>query len=321
MTAPVRHDAAHSTIAATSTDRLLARWRLAEPIRREWLAHGLDTAPADRSTTQDTLARIYARHGRPRPRFHWVDSPHQAQPLLTGLPTHDDLRRWVTGRPPPGAPPLISDIAAGLSRLRSALDESIVHPDPTRSPASGKKNVRKPDGIGQRWPVSAPADAIAAGVPLRVLLRQGIRDALWASLAVGFYLPVRAALAVEGPVPSAWYGQQDAYWVAYYDVLRRLGLAQYRRTDETQFDDWATLARSTGWWWPGERTCVLVERPAVVRTEPVPGGLHGEQRPARDVEAPVIYRDGWRPNVHREGWRPNVHRDGRRPASIARVSG
>jgi hypothetical protein len=319
VTAPVRRDAARSTIAATSVDRLLARWRLAEPIRREWLDHGLDTAPADRPTTQGILSRIYARHGRPRPRFHWVDSPHQALPLLTGLPTHDDLQRWVIGRPPPGAPPLISDIAAGLSRLRSALDEGIVHPDLTPSPVSSRKNARRPDGIGQRWPVLAPADAIAAGVPLRVLLRQGVRDALWTSLAVGFYLPVRAALA--GPVPSAWYGQQDAHWVAYYDVLRRLGLAQYRRSDETQFDDWATLARSTGWWWPGERVCVLVERPAVIRTEPAPGGLHGEQRPARDVEPPVVYRDGWRPAVHRDGWRPAVRRDGQRPTGSTRNTG
>ena len=41
---------------------------------------------------------------------------------------------------------------------------------------------------------------------------------------------------------------------------------------------------------PGEDRCVVVERPAAVRTEPVPGGWH-EQVRLTDVE----YRDGWRP--------------------------
>jgi len=48
------------------------------------------------------------------------------------------------------------------------------------------------------------------------------------------------------------YGQQDSHWIAYYDVLRRLGLARYRSADDKQFEEWATLARSCGWWWPGE---------------------------------------------------------------------
>jgi len=308
VTAPARRDAAHSTSPAPASDRLVAYWRLAEPVRREWLDHGLDTAPAGRATTEDILSRIYARHSRRRPRFRWVDSPRQALPLLAGLPTHDLLQQWIRARQPAGKPPLASDIAAGLSRLRSALDAAADHPDLTPPQAGRKKDARKKDawkkdagqkqdGAGSKWPVLPPIEALAAGVPLRVVLQQGVRDALRTSLVDGFSLPVRAALAAVGrqPVPTAWYGQQDAHWVAYYDVLRRLGLARYRRADETQLDEWATLARSAGWWWPGERTCVLVERPAVIRTGPVPGARHGEQRPASGVAGPVGYRDGWRP--------------------------
>lgn len=308
MTAPTRRDAARSTSPAPSSDRAVAYWRLAEPVRREWLDHGLDTAPADRAATEDILSRIYARHCRSRPRFRWVDSPRQALPLLTGLPTHDQLQQWIRGRQPAGKPPLASDIAAGLSRLRSALDASADHPDLIPPPAGRKRDAgnrdarkkdaaQKQDGAGPKWPVLPPIEALAAGVPLRVVLQQGVRDALRTSLVDGFSLPVRAALAAVGrqPVPTAWYGQQDAHWVAYYDVLRRLGLARYRRADETQLDEWATLARSAGWWWPGERTCVLVERPAVIRTGLVPGSCHGQRRPARDGDGPIGYRDGWRP--------------------------
>ncbi|MFV2085264.1 DUF6745 domain-containing protein [Micromonospora sp. LOL_021] len=308
MTAPTRRDAARSTSPAPSSDRAVAYWQLAEPVRREWLDHGLDTAPADRATTEDVLSRIYARHYRSRPRFRWVDSPRQALPLLAGLPTHDLLQQWIRARQPAGKPPLASDIAAGLSRLRSALDAGADHPDLTPAEAgrkkhAGNRDARKKDtgkkqgGAGPKWPVLPPTEALAAGVPLRVVLQQGVRDALRTSLVDGFSLPVRGALAAVGrqPVPTAWYGQQDAHWVAYYDVLRRLGLARYRRADETQLEEWAALARSAGWWWPGERTCVLVERPAVIRTEPVSGAWHGEQRPASGLAGPVGYRDGWRP--------------------------
>ncbi|MDG4767701.1 hypothetical protein O7632_26935 [Solwaraspora sp. WMMD406] len=324
MTAPARRDAAGSTAPATYVDRAVAYWRLAEPIRREWLDHGLDTAPADRVTTEYILSRIYARHHRPRPRFRWVDSPDQAMPLVAGLPTHDQLQQWVMARQPAGRPPLISDIVAGVSRLRGALDECLDNPiltppsPATRRGESGKVPRKKTENEGRRWPVLPPDEALAAGVPLRVVLRQGVWDALRTSLADGFYLPVRATLAARGrPVPSAWYGQQDAPWIAYYDVARRIGLAQYRRSDERQLDEWAALARSAGWWWPGEQTCVLVERPAVIRTEPVPGSRYGERRLRRDADrrsgvdghsdvdgrsgadGPIGYRDGWRPPVHR----------------------
>ena len=91
-----------------------------------------------------------------------------------------------------------------------------------------------------------------------------------------------------------WYGQQEASWVAYYDALHRLGLARCGAEDTDHFGDWAVLARSCGWWWPGERVCVVVERPAVVRIEPIPGTSHEEARLGKDG---VEYRDGWHPRL------------------------
>jgi hypothetical protein len=125
------------------------------------------------------------------------------------------------------------------------------------------------------WPELPPQEAIAAGMPIEVLVHQGVRTALHRRLLHGFCRPVRAALAAHGQVPVCWYGQQDASWVAYYLALRRLGLARYGSDESGHLDHWATLARSCGWWWPGERVCVVVERPETVLPEK------------------IRYRDGW----------------------------
>ena len=287
MTALLRPPAAVDQIIAAGPVRApepgLASWQQAEPIRREWLAVGLATEPADRPAVEAILTRLYARHRRPRPTFSWVDSPRAAAPHLAGQPSHEDLQRWVRGRQPSGTRPIASDLAAGLSRLRSALDACLTPPSFDRPPPKRGKPY-------EPWPVLPVPEALRLGIPFREIVRQGVLDALRTSLAAGFHHPVRAALATGKPTPISWYGQQDAPWIAYYDTYRRLGLAHYPRADEEQFDEWATLARCGGWWWPGEECCVLAERPAVVRVEPVARALHEEVRPTA-----IEYRDGWRP--------------------------
>jgi hypothetical protein len=207
-------------------------------------------------------------------------------PHLTGLPTHEVLQAWVMAACPQGTPPVASDLAASLSRLRSGLDECAVHPDLDAPPWAKKPEKGKP------WPNLPPLDALRVGVPLREVLRQGVRDALYTSLAHGFFLPVRTAL---GAIPVCWYGQQDAFWIAYYDALRRLGLARYPSVLEEHLDDWAALTRSCGWWWPGENTCVVVRRPVAIRTEPVPGAWHEQVRLQCGDRPAVEYPDGWYP--------------------------
>jgi hypothetical protein len=285
VTAPARRDDAAKPPLASRSKTTHDLWQQAVQIRQEWLDHGLSTQPADRVTAERSLTGIYARISRPQPRFEWVDSPHKALPMTVGLPTLDVLYRWIRDPRPPGTPPVASDLATVVSRLRGALSEGVVHADPELSPAR-KPKTKDP------WPELPPLDALAAGVPLGVVIHQGIRGALHRSLANGFYLPVRAALAGDGPLPVCWYGQHDASWVAYYDVLQRLGLARYGPDESRHFGDWAALVRSCGWWWPGEDVCVVVERPGTVRTEPVPGTWHDE---VRLRHGGVGYRDGWYP--------------------------
>ncbi|RFS84556.1 hypothetical protein D0T12_13430 [Actinomadura spongiicola] len=263
------------------------RWREAAEFRREWLDHALSTRPADRRATERSLTAIYARlsRPRPRPRFVWVDSPKQAMPLVGGWPTVQDLYAWLRDPRPPGPPPLASDLAMVAHRLRGSLGAGVVHADPEVSPVL-KGRRREP------WPDLPPPEALRAGVPLGVVLHRGIHDAMHRTLGAGFRGPVHRALTGGSPGPVCWYGQQDAAWIAYYDVLHRLGLARYRPDDLDHLGHWAALARSCGWWWPGDEVCVVVERPESVHAEAVPGTRHDEVRLGRDG---VRYRDGWHP--------------------------
>lgn len=262
-------------------------WEEAVKIRQEWLGHSLCTQPADRASAEHHLTAIYARIGRRPPRFVWVDSPSRALPLIAGLPTLDQLYAQVRDWRPTGRSLLAGDLALVASRLRVALSNAVRHPDPELSPVRKTKR-------GDPWPYLPPGPALQAGVPLGVVLHQGIRLALYRSVSRGIAHRIRDALAVAGPVPLCWYGQQDTSWIAYYDALQRLGLAGYGTGEAGHLQHWAGLARSCGWWWPGEDVCVVVERPVSLHAEAIPRAWHGEVRLS---PGGVRYRDGWSPSV------------------------
>ncbi len=228
-----------------------ASWQRAAEVRDEWAAHGTACGPADRALAEDAVTRLYHRIGRPRPEFTWVRSPHEAQPLVTHLPTLQDLYRWVKHPPVGERPPLASDLAASLSHLRGAMDDRIS--TPWFDPKPPKREKDKP------WPDQAPDKALDFGIPFVDIMRRHVRDTLYARLAHGFYLPGRRSLGAPGPV--CWYGQQEAHWIAYYDAWRRTGLAAYGSALDTELDNWQTLARNAGWFWPDEHRCVISERP------------------------------------------------------------
>lgn len=286
MTASARRQDAAASVAVFGSKRAHGLWQEAIKIRQEWLDHGLSTQPADRQTAELSLTMIYARISRPRPRFEWVSSPKQAFALVVGWPTLDTLCALIRDPRPRGKPPLASDLAMSLSQLRGALSVGVAHPDPEMSRAGrGKHN--------EPWPELPPLKALHTEVPFGVVLHQGVRTALHRSLAQGFRTPVRTALADDpARVPVCWYGQQEASWIAYYDALHRLGLARYQPDDLDHLGYWAALGRSCGWWWPGEDVCIVVDRPELVHTEPLPGTWHDEVRLRPDG---IRYRDGWHP--------------------------
>src|SRR3990167_9103523 len=89
--------------------------------------------------------------------------------------------------------------------------------------------------------------------------------------------------------PTYFWGQMDAYWVAYYLFCRDILGVKYDTEKSRHLDLWRDGARSCGWWWCYENYVIVCERPAVVNMEPHDGAerLHCEDGPA------VVFRDGW----------------------------
>lgn len=78
----------------------------------------------------------------------------------------------------------------------------------------------------------------------------------------GLHRIIREGLvpAINSTMPASpgigWSGQHDADW-----------LAELRAPGDPVAGAWATLGRSTGWWWPREEVCVLAERPAELHVD------------------------------------------------------
>ncbi|WP_117211459.1 hypothetical protein [Allorhizocola rhizosphaerae] len=262
-----------------------AFWEQAAAIRDEWEATGTACGPADQATAEQAITEVYARLGRARPRFVWVRSPREAQPLVSHLPTLQDLYRWVKAPPartpdpmaasahasargpsrsaaePVGlvsrtTPPVASDLATTLSRLRGRMDQRITTPWFDPPPPKRPK--------GDQWPDLPPEQGLAYGIPFVDVMRRHVREALFALLAHGFYLPAKRQLGEPSPV--CWYGQQEAHWIAYYDAWRRLGLAKYEPDVDAELDCWQAIAQSCGWFWLDEHLCVVSHRPDRPRT-------------------------------------------------------
>jgi hypothetical protein len=95
-------------------------------------------------------------------------------------------------------------------------------------------------------------------------------------------------------------GQHEAYWIAFYLFPEEEQLVTYDPIRSEQLGLWATISRSTGWWWPYENVVICTERPVKVSQETVANQswpyavtsrrLHCEDGPA------LLYKDGW--SVH-----------------------
>ncbi len=53
-----------------------------EKYRKDYLAHGWSSQPADRPTAEKAMTDLYARLNQSPPKFLWVDSPYAAQEII-----------------------------------------------------------------------------------------------------------------------------------------------------------------------------------------------------------------------------------------------
>lgn len=65
------------------------------------------------------------------------------------------------------------------------------------------------------------------------------------------------------------------------------------RTWDRRLILWADLVSSCGGWWPWERVCVVLERPAEIYAERQPPPLDDMVRLHRGDGPAIVYRDGW----------------------------
>lgn len=277
--------------------------RLAVTLRNEWLAFGLSTEPADRPAAESAVTKLYAMAGAPPPAFEWVPSPlaalHAVQAARSRYPAIE-TRRLLTDQPWREMP-VAARLASLESSLRSRLDARI-----RRAAVVWPGSPRASTGTVSMY---RPEDAVLSGISDRSIVVVTTGQSLRGTLTDAVVAPLRAALAQaigkaadeDQLKPAggviAFRGQHDASWIGYYDTRRRAGFGGYASADLSELDVWATLARSAGWWWPGEGLCVMAERPLAVHTEPLAGSHHGELRLHRADGPAIVFADGFGANV------------------------
>ena len=155
-----------------------------------------------------------------------------------------------------------------------------------RSPAEATKvllpkEVRRFDGDWR--PVGAQIAEQLSSLRRRISQRsewQGapsrVRRALRLNIRRGLVQAVSSTM--DHPSGVRWLGQHDADWLAEFAAHRLLG-TKFDAADLALFELWATLARSTGWWWPREDVCIMAERPVAVHVD-ADSLLHKDDGPA-----------------------------------------
>ena len=138
--------------------------------------------------------------------------------------------------------------------------------------------------------------------PAKDSLRDSLRDSLGGSLGGSLGDSLRDSLwdSLRGVLDNlwslSWWGQHEAFWIAYYLFPEQQHLVTYDPKRSEQLGLWADISRSTGWWFPYENVVVCTERPVEVHQETVrsswPYGvtsrrLHREDGPS------LLYADGW----------------------------
>ena len=241
--------------------------------------------------------------GAPPPAFEWVPSPlaalHAVRAARSRYPVIET--RYLLSGQPGREMPVAARLASLGTSLRSRLDARIrraaVAWPPSREDNAGTVSMYRPE------------DAVLSGISDRFIVVVTAGQSLRGTLTDAVAAPLRAALAraigkaadddqlrTAGGV-IAFRGQHDASWIGYYDTRRRAGFGGYASSDLSELDAWATLAKSAGWWWPGEGLCVMAERPVTVHTEPLAGSYHGELRLHRADGPAIAFADGFVVNV------------------------
>jgi hypothetical protein len=235
------------------TDEQAARLPL---FRNEYLRHGTNTAPADRSRAEAAFASAYRSIGRESVPVIWVDSPLTAS-LAFAVLKHLSLKENGGQN---------AEVVLRAS-LRDSLGASL-------------------------W--ASLGDSLRAS--LRDSLEASLGDSLWASLGASLGDSLWASLrdSLEAslgdsqvePQFTYWRGQQDLYWIAFYKFCAEIGV-EYKADAADKLNIMHEISLSCMWWYPRDGVIIACERPLAVRMDERER-LHNDDGPA------VEFRDGWK---------------------------
>jgi len=264
----------------------LTRRRLerAREIRDEWRRHAVATAPADRPAAERAVRRLYEVAGRPPPRFVWADSPAGALQAVRRLSDdHREAQRAgflgeVACRP---SLPSVAwryeaelrrrgRLAARLRRGAGHLGQELSAPPARVRPLIRDRLLSPPDDWGLP--------------PFGPVLLESLRAC--AAPQLSSLVPAYADRCASGQFSAQEVGQNLIY--------RELGLVSLRPDYAERVDLMATLARSTGPWWPYPDACVMIERPARCETQPQSSGPGRGWVVLHSLDGPALaWRDGF----------------------------
>ncbi len=253
-------------------------------IRDEYLAHGLSTAPADRTRAESAFARVYERIKLPTPRVIWVSSPlgaHFAHALLSkffhlaegkvGAQVRAQVRDQVGAQVRAQVRDQVGDQV--WAQVRDQVWAQVWAQVRDQVGAQVRAQVR--DQVGdQVW--AQVRDQVWAQVWAQVGDQVGdqVRDQVWAQVGdqVSFQYPTM-------------HGQHDATWAAW--VMAAVAIGVRLRSDTADgFKIFLDLCQSCMWAYAYTNTVIACDRPLSISRDER-GRLHNDDGPAME------FRDGW----------------------------
>ena len=120
---------------------------------------------------------------------------------------------------------------------------------------------------------------------LRANLWDNLWDNLGANLRDNLWDNLRANLGDN--LGAAWWGQHEAYWIAFYLFCRDIIGIRYNEKRSLQLNMWRDIAQSCCWWWCYENYVIISDRPTVCHMTEQEGRLHCPDGPA------LAFADGY----------------------------
>jgi hypothetical protein len=285
-----------------------------------WSGVAVTTAPADTGAAESAMRMAYSAAALPPPAVTiWLGSPRAADTAIRLLRSNidwpQDLNTWQRFVWDLVFKQALKQVEAHMgaekwAELRNGIKRKATQEIENRYGQYIEKQVKAifSERLGievwrylRRIAGSPRIDSIRTEVEHRVkqtiatqlsdserdrfyqVLVPGLRQQFWQSVVE----PLRLAIFANNGILQSrqnWdcsYGLHDADWIAYYDLLSRLGIRGIQPLDGIK-----ALAMTAGWWWPFDGICFLTSRPQELHRDNR-GRLHHESRMA------VSYPDGW----------------------------